>query len=163
MRAVTMSDVRRLNKWAREFICKEQKLLHTIRQTKVYPDGREESLPDHVMMECVVQVRSSGRFYLAYSYDFEEKRDVLDVVELMEYIFPDGKVYAEVLRDNSDVHRTLCYAEWIREILRSREMEEENFGGVYDFEPSLALEDRFDCRVLAESVEMDLDEDPVLS
>jgi len=78
-----------LNEWASNFIKGEPVLIYTEEVTRVYPDGRRETLESHPVFEPSVKMEQSGEFY---SGMFE------DEYPLHKYIFPDGRVYFERLQ-----------------------------------------------------------------
>jgi len=78
-----------LNEWASNFVKGEPVLVCVEEVTRVYPDGRRETLEPHPVYESSVKMEESGELY---SGMFE------DEYPLHKYTLPDGRVYFERLQ-----------------------------------------------------------------
>ena len=75
-----------LNRWALDFVRGEQVFVCMEEVTRVYIDGRRETIGARPVFKPSVKMKWSGRFY---SGMFD------DEYALQKYIFPDGRVYFE--------------------------------------------------------------------
>lgn len=75
-----------LNAWARNFVKGEPMLIYVERITRIYPDGRQETLEPRPVYEPSVKKEESGEFYFGM---FDSK------YPLHKYTFPDGRAYFE--------------------------------------------------------------------
>lgn len=78
-----------LNEWASDFVKGEPVLVCTEEVTRVYPDGRRETLEPCPVYESSVKMEESGELYYGI---FENEHP------LHKYTFPDGRVYFERLQ-----------------------------------------------------------------
>ncbi len=76
-----------LSKCAQNLVSGTQVLLYRRRETRVYPDGREEVVPEHDIYGPDVQVETLEETFSGM-FDGEE-------YPLHRYIFPDGRVLVE--------------------------------------------------------------------
>ncbi|OHB21464.1 MAG: hypothetical protein A2939_02930 [Parcubacteria group bacterium RIFCSPLOWO2_01_FULL_48_18] len=75
-----------LNKWALNFVKGEPVLVCTEEVTRVYPDGRRETLEPRPVHESSIKKEESGESYFGMFGDS---------YLLHEHTFPDGRVYFE--------------------------------------------------------------------
>lgn len=108
-----------LNEWASNFVKGEPVLVCTEEVTRVYPDGRRETLEPRSVHESSVKIEESGEFYFGM---FE------DEYHLHKYTFPDGRVYFERLQaarwSSGSVHFLALQDEkmnWVPESLWTKE------------------------------------------
>lgn len=108
-----------LNEWALNFVEGEPVFVCTEEVTRVYPDGRRETLEPRPVHESSVKVEESGEFY---SGMFETE------YHLHKYTFPDGRVFLERVqaapRSSGPVHFLALQDEtgnWIPESLWEEE------------------------------------------
>ena len=78
-----------LNEWASNFVKGEPVFVCTEEVTRVYPDGRRETLKPRPVFEPSVKMEESGELYSGMSED---------EYPLHKYTFPDGRVYFEKLQ-----------------------------------------------------------------
>ena len=75
-----------LNEWASNFVKGEPVLVCVEEVTRVYPDGRRETLEPRPVHESSVKMEESGEFYSGMFGD---------EYPLHKHAFPDGRVYFE--------------------------------------------------------------------
>ena len=80
-----------LNEWATNFVQGEQVLVCMEEVTRVYPDGRRETLDPRRVFECSVEQEPSGNSYIGM---FEDECPYC----LFRYTFPNGQVYYEAVQ-----------------------------------------------------------------
>lgn len=78
-----------LNGSAALLVSSERKFAYLKRETRFYPDGRVERVPDILVYELAVRKEPSGRYYIGM---FDDR------YELTEYTLPDGRVYSEYVQ-----------------------------------------------------------------
>ena len=77
-----------LNQWAQNLVKDKWVREYTEVVTRIYPDGRKETLEPREIRESLVRREESGELYLGM---FDE----LGEYPLLKYAFPDGRVYFE--------------------------------------------------------------------
>lgn len=87
------TQIQGLNDWARGAVEGELVFAYTERVTRVFPDGREEQLPDKPIDVPSVKREPTGKSFSSW-YDEE--------YPLHRYIFPDGRVYTESVQASVD-------------------------------------------------------------
>ena len=85
---IRMDQFMGLNDWACSFVQGEKVFAYTEQVTRVYPDGREERMPDKLVYKSSVHSEPSGH----YTGMFDQEHG------LTKYTFPDGKVYQEAVQ-----------------------------------------------------------------
>lgn len=88
--SMKMTRIFGLNEWAKNFVKGKQVFVCTENITRVYPDGRQETLKSRSVYELSVRKKESGEFYTGF-FDNED-------YPLYEYTFLDGSVYREKIQ-----------------------------------------------------------------
>lgn len=84
---IRMDQYRGLNHWAARLASEsERTFAYLKRETRFYPDGRVERVPDILVYQSAVRIEPSGRYYRGMFGD---------QYALNKYTLPDGTVYYE--------------------------------------------------------------------
>lgn len=105
-----------LNPWAQKFVEGTRVLDYLLKQIKIYPDGRREVLPTRKIFVSTVKKQASERSFEGF-----------DTWYLSDYIFPDGKIFREVVQTTPWSSGPMIYTalqdennQWVKESLWSQ-------------------------------------------